>query len=402
MAVRHVLVVNAGSSSLKFMLFDMANEQMLAKGQVERIGIGNSLFSYTNAAFSEKQSPCEAPDHTAAVQLVCNALIDPAKGACLKSLDEIDAVGHRVVHGGERFSGSVIVTPEVVDALTAMIPLAPLHNPAGLQGIAGCEKVLANAKHVAVFDTAFHQTMPEESYLYGLPKELHEKLGVRKYGFHGTSHKFVTQRAAEVLGKPLDEVNLVTCHLGNGSSITAVKGGKCWDTSMGMTPLAGVMMGTRSGDIDPAVVLYLLKNGYTVEQVDALMNKQGGVFALGGTGSSDMRDLCSAIVDGSEVAKTAMARLVHSYAMYVGGYVALLGHVDAIILTGGIGENSWETREAFLKAISGLGITFDAELNRTVRGVEATLSLADSKIPVIVLPTNEELMIARETFALLA
>ena len=206
MAIRNVLVVNAGSSSLKFMLFDMSTETMLAKGQVERIGIGNSLFSFSTAGFSEKQSTCEAPDHTAAVALACGALIDPAKGGCLKSLADIDAVGHRVVHGGERFSGSVIVTPEVIDALTEMIPLAPLHNPAGLQGIAGCEKVLANVRHVAVFDTAFHQSMPAESYLYGLPKALHEKLGVRKYGFHGTSHKFVTQRAAEVLGKPVDEV----------------------------------------------------------------------------------------------------------------------------------------------------------------------------------------------------
>lgn len=402
MSIRNVLVVNAGSSSLKFMLFDMSTEQMLAKGQVERIGIGNSLFSFSTATFSEKQSACEAPDHAAAVKLACDALVDPAKGGCLKCLADIDAVGHRMVHGGEKFSHSVVVDEAVLAGIREMIPLAPLHNPGCLQGIEGCEKVLSDVKHVAVFDTAFHQTMPQESYLYGLPMELYKKHGVRKYGFHGTSHKFVTHRAAEILGKPLDEVNLVTCHLGNGSSISAVRGGKCWDTSMGMTPLAGVMMGTRSGDVDPAVVLYLLKNGYSADEIDALMNKKGGVFALGGVGSSDMRDLCAAIVSGSEQAKMAMQRLVHSYAMYVGGYVALLGKVDAIVLTGGIGENSWETREAFLKSIAGLGVTFDAELNRKVRGVEKLLSGADSTIPVWVVPTNEELMIARETFALLA
>lgn len=397
MAIRNILVVNAGSSSLKFMLFDMEAEKMLAKGLVERIGIDNPLFNFTAGDYSEKAVPCEAPDHAAAVKLACDALTDPAKGGCLKSFSDIDAVGHRMVHGGEAYSGSVLLTPEVLDVFRQLSPLAPLHNPACLQGVEGCQKVLPDVPHVGVFDTAFHQTMPEESYLYALPKEIYKKYGVRKYGFHGTSHKFVTLRMAEVLGKPLDEMNIITCHLGNGSSITAVKGGKCFDTSMGMTPLAGVMMGTRSGDIDPAVVLYLLKNGFTADEIDAMMNKKGGVLALGGTGSSDMRDLCSACDAGNEEAKTALARLVHGYAMYIGGYTALLGRVDAIVLTGGIGENSKETRAALLPALSGLGVTLNAEVNNQVRGIEKIISGDDSAIPVYVIPTNEELMIARET-----
>lgn len=400
MAIRNVLVVNAGSSSLKFMLFNMEAEKMLAKGQVERIGIENPLFTFTAGDYSEKQTFCEAPDHAAAVKLVCDALIDPAKGGCLKSFSDIDAVGHRLVHGGEVYSKSVLITDDVLETMERLSPLAPLHNPACLQGVKGCQRVLADVPHVGVFDTAFHQTMPAESYLYALPKEIYSKYGVRKYGFHGTSHKFVTLRMAEVLKKPLEEMNIITCHLGNGSSITAVKQGKCFDTSMGMTPLAGVMMGTRAGDIDPAVVLYLLKQGFSAEEVDALMNKKGGVLALGGTGSSDMRDLCSACDAGSVEAQEALARLVHSYAMYVGGYAALLGRVDAIVLTGGIGENSFETRAAFLERLSGLGITLNAEVNKTVRGVEKIISGDDSAIPVYVIPTNEELMIARETHAI--
>ena len=397
-AIRNVLVINAGSSSLKFMLFDMKTERMLAKGQVERIGIGGSLFTFSTEGFSEKQSPCEAPDHAAAIQLACGALTDPAKGGCLKSFSDIDAVGHRIVHGGERYSQPVLLTSEALEEIAKISPLAPLHNPGALQGIKGCEQVLPGVPHVGIFDTAFHQTMPEESYLYSVPRELHERLGVRKYGFHGTSHKFVTLRTAELLNKPLDELNIITCHLGNGSSITAVKGGKCFDTSMGMTPLAGVTMGTRSGDIDPAVVLYLLKNGYSAEDVDRLLNKQSGMAAL--AGSSDMRDVCAACDEGKPEALLGMAKLIHSYAMYIGGYAALLGHVDALILTGGIGENSWETRKALLQSLPGLGITLDEEANRTCRGVERVISGKDSAIPAIVVPTNEELMIARETFAL--
>ncbi len=401
-SIRNVLVVNAGSSSLKFMLFNIETEKMLAKGQVERIGLTDSLFSFTTEGFSEKQSICAAPNHTEAVKLAVGALIDPAKGACLKSFADIDAVGHRMVHGGEKYSAPTLLTPEAMTEIAKLNPLAPLHNPGCFQGIEACKMVLPDVDHVAVFDTAFHTTMPEESYLYALPRELYTKHGVRKYGFHGTSHRFVTARASEKLGIPLDEMNIVTCHLGNGSSISAVKGGKCFDTSMGMTPLAGVVMGTRSGDVDPAVVLFLLQNGYTAEQIDTMMNKKSGVMALGEVGSSDMRDIVAAINEGNDKAKLAMARLVHSYAMYVGGYVALLGRVDAIIMTGGIGEYSTETREAFVKAISGLGVTLDAEANAGCRGTEAKISGADSSIPIYVLPTNEELMIARETFALLS
>ncbi len=401
-SIRNVLVVNAGSSSLKFMLFNMETEKMLAKGQVERIGLNHSLFTFTTEGFSEKQTECEAPNHTAAVKLAVGALVDPAKGGCLSSFADIDAVGHRMVHGGDKYSAPTLLTEDAMTEIAKLNPLAPLHNPGCFQGIEACKSVLADVDHVAIFDTAFHQTMPEESYRYAVPTELYKKLGVRKYGFHGTSHKFVTNRASEKLGIPLDQMNIVTCHLGNGSSISAVKGGKCFDTSMGMTPLAGVTMGTRSGDIDPAIVLYLLKNGYTADEIDTMLNKQSGVMALGNVGSSDMRDIVAAMNDGNEEAKLAMARLVHSYAMYVGGYVALLGHVDAIIMTGGIGEYSTETREALIKAISGLGVTVDVEVNAATRGVEACISTSESSIPVYVLPTNEELMIARETFALLS
>jgi acetate kinase len=403
-SIRNVLVVNAGSSSLKFMLFNMETEAMLAKGQVERIGLDHALFTYETKGFAEKKSPCEAPNHTAAIELVCNALIDPNKGGCLTSFDDIDAVGHRTVHGGEKFSAPALLTDEVIAQIRDLIILAPLHNPASLQGIEGCKKVLPNVPHVGIFDTAFHQTMPEESYRYGLPKALYEKHGVRKYGFHGTSHKFVTQAAAEILGKPLDELNIVTCHLGNGSSISAIKNGKCFDTSMGMTPLAGVMMGTRSGDFDPAIILFLLKQGYTPEQIEAMVNKEAGVLAMAGNGSSDMRDLVAARDEqGSQEAKLAMDRLVHSYVMYVGGYIALLGRVDAIIMTGGIGENSDKTREALLDRLAGLGIKYDAAKNIELRfGKGGLLSTEDSSIPVYVVPTNEELMIARETFELLS
>lgn len=402
--IRNVLVVNAGSSSLKFMLFNMENEAMLAKGQVERIGLDNSLFTYETNGYSEKKSVCKAPNHTVAIELVCNALINPEKGACLTSFDDIDAVGHRTVHGGEKFSAPALLDDAVIAEIQNLSHLAPLHNPASLQGIEGCKKVLPNVPHVGIFDTAFHQTMPEESYLYGLPKELYTKHGVRKYGFHGTSHKFVTQKAAEILGKPQDEINIITCHLGNGSSISAIKNGKCFDTSMGMTPLAGVMMGTRSGDFDPAIILYLLKSGYTAEQIDAMVNKESGVLALAGNGSSDMRDLVSARDEqGSKDAALAMDRLIHSYTMYVGGYIALLGRVDAIIMTGGIGENSDKTREALLDRLAGLGITYNHETNLHLRfGNGGLLSTPESKIPVYVVPTNEELMIARETFELLS
>ena len=372
--IRKVLVVNAGSSSLKYQLFDMKSEERLAKGIVERIGAGGPA------------------NHAEALKKVVEDLGNPS---------DIDAIGHRVLHGAEVFKDSALMNKTNMAKVKKLVKFGPLHMPPNLGGIEACEKIFPGVPNVGVFDTAFHQTMPDCAAMYAIDPKFYKKYGIRKYGFHGTSHKFVTHRMAEVLGKPLDEMNIITCHLGNGSSITAVKGGKCFDTSMGMTPLAGVMMGTRSGDIDPAVVLYLLKNGFTADEIDAMMNKKGGVLALGGTGSSDMRDLCTACDEGNEQAQVALARLVHSYAMYIGGYTALLGRVDAIVLTGGIGENSKETRAALFSAITGLGITLNAEANNATRGIEKIISGDDSAIPVYVIPTNEELMIARETYAVI-
>ncbi len=397
--IRRILVVNAGSSSLKFMLFDMQGEVVMAKGQIERIGMKGSLFTYESGAYKASKVPTEAPNHAVALNTICAALVEPEHG-CIASLNEIHAVGHRMVHGGAKYSASVLMTDEVVKQVEDLIPMAPLHNPGSLQGLEGCKKVLGDVPHVGVFDTAFHQTMPAESYLYALPLELHEKYGVRKYGFHGTSHRFVTRRAAEVLGKPLDELNIITCHLGNGSSISAIRNGKVFDTSMGMTPLAGVMMGTRCGDIDPEVIIYLMKQGLSADEIDNMMNKQGGIQALANTGSSDMRELCAAALSGENPqARVALDKLLHTYVMYVGGYYALLGKVDAIILTGGIGENSMEARGEFLERLSGLGVKLDPERNTTTRfGKEGPISTDDSPLPVYVLPTNEELMIARETY----
>ncbi len=397
--IRRILVVNAGSSSLKFMLFDMQGEHVLAKGQIERIGMDGSLFTYESDNYTAKKQATDAPNHAVALTTICNALIDAEHG-CITALDEIHAVGHRIVHGGTTYSASVLLTEDVVKQIEALTPMAPLHNPGSLQGLAGCKKVLPDVPHVGVFDTAFHQTMPEESYLYAISKEVSEKYGVRKYGFHGTSHRFVTHRAATVLDKPLDELNIITCHLGNGSSISAIRNGKVFDTSMGMTPLAGVMMGTRCGDIDPEVVIYLMKQGFSAEQIDDMMNKQGGILALAGTGSSDMRELCiAALTDKKPEAKTALDKLIHSYVMYIGGYYALLGKVDAIILTGGIGENSMEARGELLARLAGLGVKLDAARNEATRfGKEGVITADDSMLPVYVLPTNEELMIARETY----
>lgn len=399
--IRRILVVNAGSSSLKFTLFDMQNESVLAKGQVERIGMDGSLFTFESAKAKFKQAPTVAPDHTAALNTVCAALVDPEKG-CLSSITEINAVGHRIVHGGAKYTAPVRVDETVIEGIRELIPMAPLHNPGAIQGIVGCMAVLPDVPHVTVFDTAFHQTMPPESYLYGLPKDIAGKYGIRKYGFHGTSHHFITVRASEVLGIPLDKLNIITCHLGNGSSISAVKNGKVLDTSMGMTPLAGVLMGTRCGDMDPAVVVFLAKQGYTPDQINDMMNKKGGILALGNTGSSDMRELCDAALSGTNPeAKTALDRLIHSYVMYIGGYYALLGRVDAIILTGGIGENSYEARGALLDRLGGLGVIPDDARNREFRfGKEGRISADGSTLPVYVLPTNEELMIARETYGI--
>lgn len=400
--ITKILVVNAGSSSLKYMLFNIANEKMLAKGIVERIGTPKASISYQRTGDAKITKQIPANDHTQAVHAAVGCLIDPEIGV-LSSVTDVDAIGHRIVHGGERFSQPVVVTEEVKSGINAIAPLAPLHNPAHLQGIRACEANFPGVPNVVVFDTAFHQTMPDTSYLYALPMKCYKDYGIRKYGFHGTSHKYVTQKAAEMLGKPLDQVNLITCHLGNGSSITAVKNGKCFDTSMGLTPLAGLVMGSRCGDLDPAVVFYLAKQGMTLEAIDTMFNKESGLLALSGTGSGDMRELVNAAQNGSTEAKRALSIFGQRAAMYVAGYYAILGGVDAIIMTGGIGENSLDGRAEIVNRLKALGCDLDDERNeKTLYGAAGRITTDNSKIPVYVIPTNEELMIARETLATLS
>lgn len=401
-SINKILVVNAGSSSLKYMLFNISDEKMLAKGIVERIGTSRASISYQRTGDAKITEKIPANDHTEAVQAAVNFLTNPDTGV-LKSVAEVDAIGHRIVHGGERYSESQIVTEAVKDGIRAIAPLAPLHNLAHLQGIRACEANFPNVPNVVVFDTAFHQTMPETSYLYALPIKCYTDYGIRKYGFHGTSHKYVTQKAAEMLGKPLNEINLITCHLGNGSSITAIKNGKCFDTSMGLTPLAGLVMGSRCGDLDPAVVFYLAKQGLTLEAIDTMFNKESGLLALSGTGSGDMRELVNAAQNGSSDAQRALSIFGQRAAMYIAGYYALLGGVDAIIMTGGIGENSLDGRSEIIKRIQVLGCDLDEDRNKqALYGAPGKITTDNSKVPVYVIPTNEELMIARETLATLS
>ncbi len=396
-----ILVINTGSSSLKFMIFDMVHETMLAKGLVERIGTAEASMTYQQAGGDKVKRDIDALNHTRALDAMCKIIVDPAIGV-LKSLTEVDAIGHRVVHGGESFSSSIQITDEVKSTIEKCSIMAPLHNPPNIEGIRAAETVFPGVPNVAVFDTAFHQTMPDYVYRYAVPEKFYTDYGVRKYGFHGTSHKFVTQRAAEVLGKAQDDLTIITCHLGNGSSFAAIKHGKVLDTTMGMTPLAGLIMGTRSGDVDPGVVFFLSKQGYSVEDIDKAFNKEGGIFALGGTGSSDMRELCAAAAAGAEKAQMTLKAFAHRAALFIGGYKAILGKVDAIIMTGGIGENSEVGRQVIIDQLTGLGITLDVEKNLSTRfGAEGLISAADSSTPIYVLPTNEELMIARETFTVL-
>lgn len=400
--LKKILVINTGSSSLKFMLFDMEKEEMLAKGLVERIGTPSSNMVYQRAGEAKHETPVVATNHTEALSDMCKVLTDKEIGV-LVSLSDVDAIGHRTVHGGERFSGSVAVTDEVKDSIRACSVMAPLHNPANLEGILACEQVFPGTPNVAVFDTAFHQTMPSYTYMYAVPKKCYTDYGVRKYGFHGTSHKFVAQRAAEILGKPLDELKLITCHMGNGSSFAAIKNGKVLDTTMGMTPLAGLIMGTRSGDIDPGAIFYLARKGFTVDQIDEMLNKKSGLLAIAGTGSGDMRELVNASEEGSADAINALKMFAHRAVLYIGGYFAALGGADAIILTGGIGENSVKARQVILEQLAALGIELDPGRNKDVCfGREGLLTTAHSRVPAYVIPTNEELMIARETFTVLA
>ena len=395
----NVLVINCGSSSLKFQLINAETENVLAKGLCERIGIDGRL-TYQPAGGEKEKSDLAMPTHTEAIQFVIDALTNEKTGV-VKSLDEIGAVGHRLVHGGEKFASSVVITDEVKKAVEECNDLAPLHNPANLIGVAACEKLMPGTPMVAVFDTAFHQTMPEKAYMYGLPYEYYEKYKVRRYGFHGTSHSFVSKRAAEVMGKSYDEVKTIVCHLGNGSSVSAVLNGKCVDTSMGLTPLEGLVMGTRSGDIDPAIMEFIAKKeNLDIEGVMEVLNKKSGVFGISGGLSSDFRDLTDAMNAGDKKDKIAMDVFSYRVAKYIGSYAAAMNGVDDIVFTAGIGENDDYVREEVCKYLGYLGVDFDSEANAGLRGKEAELTKEGSKVKVFVIPTNEELAIARETLAL--
>ncbi len=394
----NVLVINCGSSSLKFQLINSESEKVLAKGLCERIGIDGSL-TYQPEGGEKVKSDKAMPTHTEAIQFVIDALTDAQTGV-VKSLSEIGAVGHRVVHGGEKFASSVVITDEVKQAIEDCNDLAPLHNPANLIGINACQKLMPGTPMVAVFDTAFHQTMPEKAYMYGLPYEYYDKYKVRRYGFHGTSHSFVSKRAAELAEKPYDQVKTIVCHLGNGASICAVENGKSVDTSMGLTPLEGLVMGTRSGDIDPAILEFISKKeGLDIAGLMNMLNKKSGVFGLSNNLSSDFRDLEEGANSGNNEARIALEVFAYRVAKYVGSYVAAMNGVDVIAFTAGIGENSGTVRSSVLKYLGYLGISVDEEANKK-RGEEIAISTADSKVKVMVIPTNEELAIARETVAL--
>ena len=400
--IQKVLVVNCGSSSLKFQLFDMRGEQMLCKGLVERIGIAGSRLVYTKTGCDKVVREVPMKNHVEAIAQVMAVLTDAQVGV-IKSLSELDAIGHRVVHGGDKFSAPALINAAAKKLIRKCVPLAPLHNPANLQGIEACEKAAKGVPNVGVFDTAFHQTMPACAYEYALPRKVTRKYGLRKYGFHGTSHKFITQAAAAWLKKPLKKVNLVTCHLGNGSSIAAIRNGECLDTSMGMTPLDGLVMGTRSGRVDPGVIFFLAKQGYTVDQIDKLLNKESGFQGLAGAMGGDSRDVVAKANAGDLDALEALEAFGHRAVIYIGGYNTLVGGADAIVMAGGIGENAAELREQIVKRLGALGVKLDKKANLKVRfGASGVISTKDSKIPVVVIPTNEELMIARETVAVLS
>jgi acetate kinase len=390
-----IIAINAGSSSLKFQLFEMPSEDVITKGLIERIGLNDSIFTITVNGEKIKETS-DIPNHEVAVKLLLDKLTTLE---IIKSLDEINGVGHRVVHGGELFNDSVIITDKVLEQIEGLSELAPLHNPANVTGIKAFHRVLPNVPSIAVFDTAFHQTMPESSFLYSLPYEYYEKYGIRKYGFHGTSHKYVSQRAADLLGRPLEHLRLISCHLGNGASIAAIEGGRSIDTSMGFTPLAGVTMGTRSGNIDPALIPYIMeKTGMTAEEVLDVLNKKSGMLALSGF-SSDLRDIEQAATKGDDRAQLALNVFASKIHKYIGSYAARMYGVDAIIFTAGIGENSDTIRERILKGLEFMGVYFDPALNKT-RGEEAFINYPHSPVKVIVIPTNEEVMIARDVLRL--
>ncbi len=395
----NVLVINCGSSSLKYQLIETDSETVLAKGLCERIGIDGSAITHTPKGGDKVTTTVPMKDHTDAVKLVIEKLTDATVGV-IKSLDEIDAVGHRVVHGGEKFATSVVIDDEVMEAIAECNDLAPLHNPANIIGINACKEVMPGVPMVAVFDTAFHQTMPDKAYMYGIPYEYYEKYKVRRYGFHGTSHDFVSKRAAEILGKKREELNIIVCHLGNGASISAVKKGQSVDTSMGLTPLEGLIMGTRSGDIDPAIVSFIAdKEGITADEVVNILNKKSGVLGLSGGISSDFRDLGDAAESGNEMAKNTLDAYAYRVAKYIGAYMVAMGGVDVIVFTAGIGENNAIVRALVGNYLTCLGTSIDPEKNK-LRGEEVILSAENDKVVTMVVPTDEELAIARETVRL--
>ena len=392
----NILVINCGSSSLKYQLINSESEEVLAKGLCERIGIDGSCITHQPKGGEKVKTEIAMPTHTQAVAAVIEKLTDEKVGV-VKSLAEIDAVGHRIVHGGEKFASSVVIDAEVMKAIEDCNDLAPLHNPANLIGINSCREIMPDVPMVAVFDTAFHQTMPKKAYLYGLPYEYYEKYKVRRYGFHGKSHDFVSNRVAEIMGRKREDLKIIVCHLGNGASVSAVKNGKCVDTSMGLTPLEGLIMGTRSGDIDPAIVSFLAdKEGKTADEIINICNKKSGVLGLSGGVSSDFRDLAQAAADGNEKADIALKTWAYHVAKYVGAYAAAMNGVDVIAFTAGVGENNVDARAEVCSYLGYLGVTINAEANKK-RGEEVEISTPDSTTKVYVVPTDEELAIARET-----
>lgn len=394
----NILVINCGSSSLKYQLIHSGSEEVLAKGICERIGIDGSQITYQPEGGEKEVTVAPMPTHTQAIKMVLDALTSEKNGV-IKGLDEVGAVGHRVVHGGEAFTSSTLITEETIKAIEECSELAPLHNPANLIGIRACQELMPSTPMVGVFDTAFHQTMPEKAYLYGLPYEYYEKYKVRRYGFHGTSHSYVSKRTAEFLGKPYESLKTIVCHLGNGSSVSAVMNGKSVDTSMGLTPLEGLIMGTRSGDVDPGILQYLMhKEHLDIDQMLNVLNKKSGVYGMSGV-SSDFRDVENAANDGNERAQAALETFAYRVAKYVGAYAAAMGGVDAITFAGGVGENDKITRKKVCEQLAFLGIGVNDEAN-SKRGQEVVISTPDSKVAVLVIPTNEELAIARETLAL--
>ena len=394
-----ILVLNCGSSSIKYKLFDMTTKEVLAQGGIEKIGLVGSFLKLTLPNGEKKILEKDIPEHTAGIEFILNTLVSPEYGA-IKSLDEINAVGHRMVHGGERFSESVLLNKEVLDAFIACNDLAPLHNPANLKGVNAVSAILPNVPQVGVFDTAFHQTMPDYAYMYAIPYELYEKYGVRRYGFHGTSHRYVSQRVCEFLGVDPKGKKIITCHIGNGGSISAIKDGKCIDTSMVLTPLEGLVMGTRSGDIDAGAVTFIMeKEGLNATGVSNLLNKKSGVLGVSGV-SSDMRELEAAVAAGNPKAILAEKMYFYRIKKYIGAYAAALGGVDIILFTGGVGENQANCRSEVCEGLEFMGVKIDLEKNK-VRGEEAIISADDSKVTVAVIPTDEELMIASDTLAIL-